>query len=159
MDLVSILLLISTVGITIVFIIFYNIFKNKKNKKYFAFISKQAAEQGCKISEFEHENSFIIGIDYDSQFVFFYDTRNQSKININLSEIQQCKVNHLTRSIGSGKNIHSTTDRVELIFVHKDRKKTDIILECYNSNYSTQLANELIIADKWLTIITNELKK
>lgn len=127
--------------------------KNKNHQK----ITQLAKEHQCKISSFEFDSSIIIGIDHETDFLFFINTRNNTQDALNLANFKSVKVNHVVRRIGTDKNIQLITDRVELVLSPKNNKNPDFAFELYNSNYAFHLGNELKIAEKWQEIITNLL--
>lgn len=157
MDSVGIVSTLVIVGIILIFIIYFMLAKKKKKNNILNILTQQAVYHDCKISDFDYDNNFVIGIDNDSQVIFFSSLKEGLKSVVRLIEIQKCKVNQVTRSIGSGKEIQSATDRVELVFIPRDSKKAEIVLECYNANNSVQLGNELIILEKWSTLINNRI--
>lgn len=158
MDSFGIIASLCTVAITALIIIYIIIVRKLRNKENFRIITKQAQKMGCRISEHEKESRFIIGIDHDNHYVFFYDLDNKTDININLAEIKTCLVNQATRIVGSGKNKMTAIDRVDLVFVNRDNKKADIVLECFDFNKSAQINFDISVLEKWAAKINNDLK-
>ena len=145
--------------ITVLITIYITIYKHLKNKANFRIIAEQAKKSGCKITEFEKESHFIIGIDHNSHDVFFTDLESHAHTHIHLADIKTCLVNQVTHTAGSGKSKITAIDRIELVFVCRDTKTADIVLECYDFDKSAQIGHQITMLNKWSAKINDELVK
>lgn len=131
---------------SIPFVVF-TIKNSNKRKQNFQNLFDSAKDKKCLISQKEHWNHHIIGIDENQKTLFFsVDPLNkQSYSVIQLNEIQQAncivnKSNNILDLIG-----------IELVFLKTNQP--NIILEFYNGSKSFSLSNELELAQKWHSII------
>tara|TARA_R110001583_G_scaffold77046_1_gene210156 strand:+ start:8026 stop:8514 length:489 start_codon:yes stop_codon:yes gene_type:complete len=93
-----------------------------------------------------------IGINTTSHQLFFYRKikDNETSAIINLSEYQKCSIIKLN---DGGNNI----DIIQLVLVPNAAKKSKIILEFYNSRFTTMLDGENQLVDKWSKIINETI--
>ena len=105
-------------------------------------------------------NSLTIGIDDTANMVFF---RNETKDNeilqqINLSEVQQCRVVNSTRTVKNKNSNYSVVEKLELAFTNQDKNKKEIVLEFYNQfNDGLTVDGEVQFVEKWCNIINNKI--
>ena len=126
----------------------------KQEKLLFQSLSNIAAKHNCKITQHECCEEYIIGLDETSNFLFFFKRVKDKEISkqINLSEIQNCKIINTSRSNGNEKII----DKLELSFSSSTKKEANIILELYNSDDRIQLGDDFLLIERWAKKI-NEL--
>ena len=64
---------------------------------------------------------------------------------VNLKEFQICKVKNTSRGV----NNTSVIEKLELVFLPKDKTKKEVALEFFNSDHSIQIVDELHAIEKW----------
>jgi hypothetical protein len=111
----------------------------------------------ANISKYDSWSNAAIGIDVNSDIVFF--TKNTGDDNINqqvmLGDIEQCKIVR----INSGESSRNKAiEKLELFFIPKTKEKAVNALNFYNAEYDgPTLAGELQLAEKWCSIINERL--
>lgn len=136
--------------------------KKKKEKLFLQPLKRLAEMKNSKISDYDIWNNSIIGIDETSHFIFSVRKNNDSETSlcIDLSEIFRCRLNEVSRTTGPKEGNIKAFDKIELIFVNKDKNKADTILEIYNADTDRlNLSGELQIAEKWHKIINESIAK
>jgi len=152
-------------GIVILFIcvtpiILSTVHNSRKKKKILQGLFDFAEKNNCKISQNGMSNSLTIGIDDTANMVFF---RNETKDNeilqqINLSEVQQCRVVNSTRTVKNKNSNYSVVEKLELAFTNQDKNKKEIVLEFYNQfNDGLTVDGEVQFVEKWCNIINNKI--
>lgn len=132
--------------------------RNKK-KKILNGLMETAVRNHCNISRFELKNNFAIGIDDEAAMAFFKRNSKDSDVSqeVNLSEVQRCRVYNSTRTTGS-KGAANVVDRLELLFAFQDKTKGDASFEIFNTNHgSLTLTGELQLAEKWAKIFNEKI--
>jgi ABC-type glycerol-3-phosphate transport system permease component len=119
-----------------------------------------AATSSCAISEFDFWKDSAIGLDKDRHRIFYIrDIKSEEyKKEVDLSEIQKCRVLNASRSMNVKNGNYTAIDRLELIFTNRDKNKPEIGLEFYNTTHdSLSLAGEVQLVEKWSGIVEKEL--
>ena len=134
--------------------------KKKKERQMLQILEGVAGSADCRISKYDILNHAIIGFDESSKSVLV--SRNvageESSQIINLGEIQRCRVAELRRSVGTKEGTIKAFDRIDLVFVNKNKNKPDVSVEFYNATIDRlTLAGELQLADKWCKIVTEQI--
>jgi hypothetical protein len=130
--------------------------KKKKGKEFLLKLNDFAKKNNCEISEFDHWDTSLIGIDNKAEKLFFMNYRADGIIEkiIPLDEIQRCRTINSSRTIKNQKQSSTVIDKIELAFTYRDKNKTDEVIEFYNSVFDGfVLSNELIITEKWQKIM------
>jgi len=153
------------IGATLVLlgVVFYALSVNSKKKKERQILQVLAGVTGnddCKISQYDILNHAVIGFDEFSNSVLV--SRNvageESSQIINLAEIQRCRVSELSRSFSTKEGTIKAFDRIDLVFVNKDKNKPDVSVEFYNAAIDRlTLAGELQLAAKWCAMVTDKI--
>jgi len=141
--------------------------KRKKEKQFLQPLNRLAEKDNCKISQYDIWNKSIIGIDNLTNRVFFiknvfYDETSKS---IQLNEILKCRVNEVgqtmtlpSRTVGIKGNVIKAFDKVELVFINRDKNKPELIAEFYNKETGNlNLTGELQLAEKWCKIANDRI--
>jgi hypothetical protein len=135
--------------------------RNLKNEKQFRNnLFNLASGSNCRISEFDFWKNSAIGIDKNKHRIFYIRDLKSEKLKkeVDLSEIQKCRVLNASRSLNSKNGNYTAIDRLELVFTSKDKNKPEIGLEFYNTTHdSLALAGEVQLVEKWSGIIGKEL--
>ena len=129
----------------------------KQNKLLFQSLSNIAAKQNCKITVHECCEEYIIGLDEPKNFLFFYKRIKDKEISkqINLAEIQNCKIINTSRSNDNEKVI----DKLELSLVSNTKKTPEVLLELYNSDDRMQLGDDFLLIERWAKKINERLNQ
>lgn len=119
-----------------------------------------ASASGLKISKFDIWDQSIIGLDETNSHVFFYRNKQGNELlkEIKIDEIKSCNKCENSRVV-SGKNGKvKVIDFLSLhFFAFSDRQET-IILEFYDNEDSPQLGDELMLIEKWHSILSSVLE-
>jgi hypothetical protein len=121
-----------------------------------------AAKSSCEISEFDFWKSSAIGIDKNKHRIFYLREikSEELKREIDLSEIQKCRVLNASRSMHSKQGNYVSIDKLELILTNRDKEKPEIGLEFYNiTNDSLAISGEVQLVEKWSGIVEKELAR
>lgn len=135
--------------------------RNLRNERQFRNrLFSFAANSNCLISEFDFWKNSAIGIDKNMHRVFYLRDMKDKEIKeqIDLSEIQKCRILNASRSMNVKNGNYTAIDRLELIFISKDKNKPEIGLEFYNTIHdSLAMSGEVQLIEKWSGIVTKEL--
>jgi len=132
----------------------------KKEKQLKNKLFNLAATSSCAISEFDFWKNSAIGLDKNRHKIFY--VRNikseEYKKEVDLSEIQKCRVINASRSLHSKNGNYTAIDKLELIFTFRDKNIPEVGLEFYNTTHdSLSLAGEVQLVEKWSGIVDMEL--
>ena len=155
---IFVLVLILSIAIPIVIL---NRKKTQHEKEFVKMFFDLAKKNGCTISEYDiWNNSRVIGIDPQTHKLFFIKrvTGTIETEEINLLEIQKCKVINTNRIFISKDSRHKVIDKLEVVFTYSDQKKTDKILEFYNTECDSLIIDkELHLTEKWSEIANKNI--
>ena len=130
--------------------------KKKKNEQQFLQSLKDfAGKCNCKITEHQLWNNIIIGTDGEALRMFFIRKIEDSVVErqVNLAEIQKCRVINTGRSVSSKDSNYQVTERIELAFAPRGSNNPETFFDIYNSKYDNlTLQGELQLAEKWAAI-------
>ena len=127
-------------------------------KKYLKDLFNLAKNNNCSISEHDHWNNTVIGIDKDHRNLFYINktTNNESTVTIDLSEVKQCQVVNKSKNTGKKANYTPVTERLGLIFNYLGKDKPDTWLDFYNSDFDSSVPDrEFKLVEKWSDIVNN----
>ncbi len=141
--------------------------KRKKEKQFLQPLNRLAEKDNCKISQYDIWNNSVIGIDNLTNQVFFIKNafEDEASQTIQLNEILKCRVNEVgrtmtlaSRTVGIKGNVIKAFDKVELVFINRDKNKPELIAEFYNKETGNlNLTGELQMAEKWCKIINDKI--
>jgi len=139
-------------------IMYYN--RVKKENKMLQSLNKIAQQHNCNISQHEFCGDYVMGIDENTNFVFFFKQKNEELITqfVDLSEIQACQMVKKTRNVKKDMGSHGFIGRVELSFIPTNKTKGETRFELYDEEINMQLSGELQFVDKWTKQINDRLK-
>lgn len=144
----------------ILLVVIVNRKKKNKEKQFVQTLFDLAEKSNCKISEYDHWNNSLIGIDKDSHKLFFIRKTEENAIinEIDLSGIQKCKVINSSRIVNNKESVQNVIDKLELSFTWRDPKKPEMSLEFYNTNRDNLFLNgELSLIEKWSEIVNKDI--
>lgn len=162
MDLATIITGLVILASVTIPIIYLNNLEKRSQKKLKQLLFNYANAHGCSIYEHDLWNNTAIGIDKSNGLVFYVQkTRGQeTKLQVNLSKIQRCKISEITKTIKTGEGHDTVFERLELSFMANGNSPTETSLEFYNTNSSRFVLNgELKLVEKWQKIINDQLSK
>ena len=119
-----------------------------------------AEKNAGKINEHDIWNNSVIGIDTNAHKLFCVKeaTGNQLQQEINLVEVQKCRLNNVSKTVNTPDGKQTLIEKLELIFIYHDHSKPETFLEFYNSKLDNLSINEeFALTGKWLEIINLEL--
>lgn len=131
----------------------------KKENKMLQSLNEIAQQHNCNISQHEFCGDFVIGLDENKNFVFFFKQKKEKAISqfVDLSEIQTCKAVKSTRTIKSKDGDVRIPERVVLSYIPTNKGKAETRFELYDEE-NVQLIGELQLVDKWSKQINDCLK-
>jgi hypothetical protein len=161
MDLGSILTGVIAIGLCILPFILFAMNKNKSKAILLDSLSKVADEQKYKISKHELGSEFALGLDENSNHLFFYkkikDKETKSIVNLNnISDVSVIKTN---KTLGSNGSSQQVIDSLALQFSSSDLKNPKTQIEFYNMKDSMQISGELDIMNRWHEMLMSRIKK
>lgn len=159
-DLPSVIIGICALATFFVPIAWYHISEKIKVKKLTEELTQFAQEE--KITLSSHEvwgDCYALGIDQKNKILLYFkqDEKNEKKIKIDLSEVENCKVSNDTRTIRNPKGNTSVINNIRLLFHYRTPKK-GASLEIYDGENGKTLTSEISIANKWARTINSMLK-
>jgi len=157
MNLINILIGVFIVAVCVLPIVSVVKKMKKQERKTLQLLAKIADRHQCIVHKHEICGDYIIGIDEYKKVVFFLKLLNDKTIekHISLKEIRSCRVKNTTRSVSLKKENSIVTDKLELIFIPISGNLSEISLEFYNSDNSSQLRGELQSIQRWSDVINN----
>lgn len=125
--------------------------RKNKEKRFVQSMFDFANQNNCSITEHEICGDVLIGVDEANSYLFFMKHINQEVVtqSLNLKEYQTCKVKNTSRGV----NNTSVIEKLELVFIPKDKTKKEVALEFFNSDHSIQIVDELHGIEKWCSKI------
>jgi len=139
-------------------IMYYN--RVKKENKMLQSLNEIAQQHNCKIGQYEFCGDYVMGIDENRNFVFFFKQKKEVAISqfVDLSEIQTCRMVKKTRNVKNDIGSLGFIERVELSFTPTNKNKGETKFELYDEEINMQLSGELQFVDKWTKQINDRLK-
>lgn len=140
---------------------FFIDYRNRRKKKniFLLNLNSIAEQQNCVISQAEFCNDFVLGIDENKNFIFFYKQKKEESIAqyVDLGKIKACQTVKKTRSIKRNNDNIVITEKVNLSFMPATNGNGEMKFELYDEDINLQLSGELQVADKWAKQINNRL--
>lgn len=135
--------------------------RNKKTKHLKLSLTKLAEKHNCEVNQYELCGNFILGIDENRNFLFFFkQPKTEEGISqyINLEEIQKCEVVKKTKTVKTDTENLTIVERVEMSFIPSNKNKAEQKIELFDKEKNMQLNGELQFVDKWSKQINKHLK-
>lgn len=155
--------IITTAIIFLFFIIMHIISvynKKKKENKILSNITRLSGINIHNITQYDVWNNSVIGMDDSAAEIYFIrnSSDDQSFQKVQLSEIQRCWLNEVSRSVFFNGSSVKVVEKVELKMDNKGKAKTDTVIEFYNQDSGKlDLSGELQLADKWCKILNDKI--
>jgi hypothetical protein len=120
-------------------------------------LNKIAEEHKCKLSQADYLSDTAIGLDENTNHLFFIHSFNGNETvqHLLLKEYKNCTVKNFSRNIKFRETDYRAIDKLELEFTPKDKGKAVVLFEFFNSEGSKLHTDELALAEKW-TVIANK---
>ena len=160
MDLGIILILAIITAISTIPFIIMGRNKNKRRKQLLKSLSINAEEHNSKITIHEFCGNFVIGLDENSNTLFFFKEFDGIAISryVALDKIQHCQIINTKKTIKGNQGTYQEIDKLGFSFIPIARNYPVITLEIYEYEESLPLSGELQLIDKWVKIISSRLK-
>jgi len=125
--------------------------RKKKETQMLQSLNTWASQQKCGITHHELCGDFALGIDQNKKVVFFIKQKKDETIQqlINLESIHSCQAAIKSQSHKHEGGNYTTTERIDLCFVSKEKNKSETNLELYNRQTNSQLSGELQFVENW----------
>lgn len=140
--------------------ILMNISHRKKVKQNLQLLNKEAGKYKLTVTAFNTWGNTSIGMDERANVVFFTkktadgDTTQQ----VALAEADKCRIANIKRTESDGDHHYSLTEKLDLVFETRDKKKTGTALSFFDIQHDGgMLTGELQMAEKWCTIINTKI--
>ncbi|MCK9451774.1 MAG: hypothetical protein M0Q90_08795 [Bacteroidales bacterium] len=136
--------------------------KKRKIKKKIEEVSLLAQQNGSALGQHEVEHKVLIGLSENGGHVFYYPFKHKDmEIQmVPLEGVKNCRVNVEGHAVSYGGESRQVTDKIELLFLPKEKLKQTHSLRLYNSDQDgLQLNGQNMLADKWAKIINQTLEK
>ncbi len=131
---------------------------SKNNKKQrLQYFKNSASTQNCNITLHEILGDIIIGMDENSNSIFFMKKSKENEFSqlISLSEFQSCRV----INFGRAANNSTIVEKLELCFYPKSKNSNQQLLTFFDSEEDgLLLTGELQLIEKWEEIVNSSLK-
>lgn len=135
--------------------------KKKKENKLLNSLVDLAKTQNCIIKRHEYCGNFVLGLDINNNYIFFYKQNGEHIISqsVNLSEFKKCYVNNESITNKSKEGSFTTTKKVEICFTPKQSNQSEIRFQLYHADFNSQLSGEIQFSKKWSEFINDLLLK
>lgn len=137
-------------------VIYIHRVQKNKGKKFLRNFAELALKNNINISDSDIWNdSNCIGIDDTNGkiFVLYITEEKEETIQIDLKSVSECKLSPTFRKVKGNKN-GNITERIDLVFNFND-SSTEKVINVYNINGNSSLAEEQILAEKWLNKVNS----
>lgn len=157
MDLRSAIIALVLLALFIGPLFYYRMAQKKKRNNFFKELTKLAEQEKVNFSQHDVWGLYYgLGLDNSTHKLFYFKKRDgrEKKVLIDLNEVEKCRVNNINRTVNDTRVI----DRLELVFIYRNARLPEVILEFYDNEESMSLNDELHLTEKWKTIINSSLK-
>ena len=160
-DIGSALIVAMIFGIIILPIVIYNLLKKRKHSKFRKDFIKLAESEKVVISKKEIWNHcYAICIDEEAKKIL-YAIKRADKIDktlIDLASVESCRIANLSKTIKNQDGKPNVSDRLELVIRPRNSGNPEQLLEFYDSKEFMPSPDDVSRAEKWLNIVTSNLK-
>ncbi len=135
---------------------------SKKTKsQLLQLLNDLAKKHNCQISQYESGRGFAIGIDETNHFAFFYKKVKEYEYEqfVDLSKIQTCTIEKITRTAKNNGRENVYVDRLDLKFIPIAKDGAVTKFELYRSDVNLQLFDELLTINKWVKLLNDHLQQ
>ncbi len=158
MNLSTILIGLVLVLLFLVPVIFLVRASSGSKRKFIKDLFDLARNNQSGISEHDHWNNRIIGMDKDRRKLFYINktTNNELTAVIDLSQVKHCEVVRKNRNGGKKANNPPVIEKLELAFSYVGNNKPETSLDFFNSDFDSSFPeDEFKLAEKWSGIVND----
>ena len=133
---------------------------SRRKKRILQKLYDFAAKDNYKISQHGTCNNLTLGIDDSAHMIFFIKKTKENEVfqQINLAEIQLCRVINSTRNVKHKDSTLFVVEKLELAFAYQDKNKKEFLFEFYNCIDDGQAyTGEVQFIEKWCKIINGKI--
>ncbi len=141
--------------------ILLNISTKKREKQNLLLLKQQAGKNNLTVSKFNTWGTTSIGMDEAANVVFFAKKTadGETSEQVTLAEAEKCRVANIKRTQSNEDGNYSLTEKLELVFELKDKKKGEMAFPFFNMAYDgAMLTGELQQAEKWCSLINKKIE-
>lgn len=122
-------------------------------------LHRLANEYHCKVKVTDYWADTAIGLDEESAHLFFVHAfkGNEKAQHLNMSDYSGCRLKNLNRNIKDKQGDHRAIDRLEVELIPLVKGKPAASLEFFSSEGGKLHSNELMMAEKWVSLINSKL--
>lgn len=161
MDITLIIMAIVLMAIIISPFLLHHLSQKKKEAKILNEFLSLAESENAIISQKElWRQRYVIGLDELSKKIY-YINKNKDKVErtiISLSEVDQCRINAISRNAKTTSGNVTVIERLDLIFTFNKPDKPEKTLQFYDSAEFISTDNERVLIEKWFGIVKPKLK-
>lgn len=141
------------------FVVLFNHNRKRKNR-LLEVLKENAASRACQIDEHEYCGDFVLGIDKSHDQVFFCKEINDrfESQSVDMNQIQNCRPNIKSRTVRGNHQRTQIIERLELVFVPKNKRESEIRFRLYDEDSNSQLSGELQCMERWHRKITDQME-
>lgn len=160
MDFVSIFIVLIVIVMFMMMFLLPSITSKQTQKKMHIKLSELAGKYQASVNMSTIMGDSIIGLDEDKNLVFFYKIidKNESSSMIDLNEMRDCKTINEKRTIKSKTENFNKLERLGLLFIPKDKNKSEVVFEFYNAIDRSQLNLDIKALEQWSDLLSIRLK-
>jgi hypothetical protein len=157
-----------TVIITIIFILIVSLpfilisgGTNRKRRKMLQQLEEMASGSNSKISEHEFCSDFVIGLDKNSNHLFYYKHNDNRVVSQHfcLDDYKNCKTISYSHNFKNKKEQYNVMDKMELCFYPYLKEMGEKSLDLYDDSFDRlNLTGELQFAEKWEKLLNERLE-
>lgn len=140
--------------------ILLNISNKKREKQNLLLLNREAGKNNLTVSKFNTWGATSIGMDETSNVVFFAKKTadGETRLQMVIAEAEKCRVANIKRTQSNEDGNYTLTEKLELVFELKDKKKGEKAFSFYDMNYDgAMLTGELQQAEKWYSLINEKI--
>lgn len=123
-------------------------------------INDYAEGLGFQLSDCGSITDRVIGLDQTSGHLFFIRQSKMIRECIDLSGVQTCCIDEITRTVKSGKDTIRVVDKLQLVFVSNETKKKLshlVFFDVLDGDYA--MAGEHVFLERWVKEINDYLSR
>ncbi len=138
----------------------HHLSQKRKEAKIFNDILVLSESENAIISQKETwRQRYVIGIDELSKKIYYINKNkdNEERTIINLSEVDECSINAISRNAKTTSGNVTIIERLDLVFTFNKSDKQEKSLQFYDSSVFMSPDNERVLIEKWFGIIKSNL--
>ncbi|MFM6925881.1 MAG: hypothetical protein ACKOU7_10310 [Ferruginibacter sp.] len=140
--------------------ILLNISHRKRVKQNLQLLNREAGKYQVSVNTFNTWGNTSIGMDENANVIFFTKKTADGDTAqlVALTETEKCRIANIKRTESDGDHHYSLTEKLELVFESRDKKKAETALAFFDIEHDGgMLTGELQMAEKWCNIINHKI--